>query len=293
MSYEEIEQRFAAWGMGQAAVRAAVVVGSRARPPGGSHPPDSWSDLDLILFTTDPGVLARQQGWLAEMGEIWLAVSGSTGRGDPEWDVVFAGGLKVDLVLVETPPEPASTLRSWLEVSPYRSVLARGVRVLFDKTLSGPGLPQFLLEPAAPPSQGEFDRAVSQGLLAAFNAARFLLRGETWRFRQQLECTLRGSLLEMLEWHARLVGGPQADTWYGGRFLAEWADPRVAALEARGSPQQELAAALALFRQLARETALMLSYSYPDAEDERVASWIEKTLRPGAPPEIETHAWKT
>ena len=51
LTYEQLEQNCIAWAQAQPDIRAAIVVGSRARL---DHPADEWSDLGLILFTTTP-----------------------------------------------------------------------------------------------------------------------------------------------------------------------------------------------------------------------------------------------
>jgi aminoglycoside 6-adenylyltransferase len=50
MNYTDLERNFTAWAYAQHDLRVAIIVGSRARS---DPPPDIWSDLDLIVFTTD------------------------------------------------------------------------------------------------------------------------------------------------------------------------------------------------------------------------------------------------
>jgi len=50
-AYERLIARFVAWAQEQDDVRAAVVIGSRART---DHPADEWADLDVLIATTDP-----------------------------------------------------------------------------------------------------------------------------------------------------------------------------------------------------------------------------------------------
>jgi aminoglycoside 6-adenylyltransferase len=50
-SYEQSIQRFVEWSKDCDDVRGLVIVGSRARV---DHPADGWSDLDVIVITTDP-----------------------------------------------------------------------------------------------------------------------------------------------------------------------------------------------------------------------------------------------
>ncbi len=50
-AYERLIAKFIPWAEGREDVRAAAVIGSRARV---DHPADEFSDLDIILVVTDP-----------------------------------------------------------------------------------------------------------------------------------------------------------------------------------------------------------------------------------------------
>ena len=47
---EQLEDRFVTWAKGRPDIRAAIVIGSRARR---ERPADAWSDLDIVFFTTN------------------------------------------------------------------------------------------------------------------------------------------------------------------------------------------------------------------------------------------------
>ena len=79
-AYKQLESNLVTWMQAQPDIRAAIVIGSRARE---DHPADEWSDLDIILFTTNPTGYASHQDWLEQIDEVWLAVLNRTGRGDP------------------------------------------------------------------------------------------------------------------------------------------------------------------------------------------------------------------
>src|SRR5512143_3928080 len=152
--YAALEDAVAAWARGDEVVRAVLVVGSRART---THAADEWSDLDLIIFTSDLPRFTASAGWLARIGDPWLAVPGRTGRGDPEWQALFPGGLKADFVFT-TAPNPARPLAALLRDSPYAFVYERGVRVLFDRLdLRGAEpVPAFAPAPLSRPTAGEY-----------------------------------------------------------------------------------------------------------------------------------------
>ncbi|MBE0695497.1 MAG: aminoglycoside 6-adenylyltransferase, partial [Anaerolineaceae bacterium] len=74
-------------------------------------------------------------------------------------------------------------------------------------------------------------------------------------------------------------------TWHGGRFLEEWADPRVrAALPLIFAPygsqaiRSALFASMELFDWLSRETAQALGYAYPDEMVRRMNGYIRELL---------------
>lgn len=276
-TYPEFEQIFGKWAHTQPDIRSVVVVGSRARlfPPA-----DEWSDLDLILFVTHPAMYATSPKWLSEIGEVWLPVLNQTGAGYLEWLVLFAGGLKADFVLMQA----AGTLHQMLPNFPFQNVLRRGVRVLFDKEDAEVENRPFSLPPpppSTPPTEAEFHHTIHQTLLTATRVARFLQRGDLWRAKNLADGTLKQQLLQMLEWHTQATMA--ADTWYDGRFLSQWADPRVlAALPATfalydvADLWRGLWATLELFRWLAQETAEKQGYAYPKTADLQISQWIRQ-----------------
>jgi aminoglycoside 6-adenylyltransferase len=50
LGYEKLAQSFVAWALDQDNIRAAIVIGSRARR---DHPADEFSDLDIMLIVRD------------------------------------------------------------------------------------------------------------------------------------------------------------------------------------------------------------------------------------------------
>jgi len=286
-TYEQLEQAIIAWAHTRPDMRAGIVIGSRART---DHPADQWSDLDLLLFTTAPDAYTTDPAWLEQIGQVWVPLFNVTGRGDPEWLVLFDGGLKADFVFAAA----SASLQQAIDSSPYHFVFQRGVRVLFDK--DGPHTPLTLPKPPSqpPPTPDEFLAAVHGFLMQAGRAARLLRRGELWPAKMSCDGDLKQRLLEMIAWHVRVNRGPTRDAWHEGRFLEEWADPRaVAALpDTFGTYDREdlwraLFASLTLFRWLALETAEQLGYSYPVQADQRVTTWL-RSLEPGVPGDVDS-----
>jgi aminoglycoside 6-adenylyltransferase len=282
--YERLLQRITAWSHKEPDIRAAMIIGSRARA---DHPADEWSDLDVLLFVRDPERYTRSADWVAGFGTVWLTFAERTPDGGA-WErrVLYAGGLDVDFAL-----NPAQ----WLEhmaangLAPEMAdVIRRGVRVLVDKDSLVGKILQLPLLDAAPflqPSQAEFVSAVSDFWYHSLWSAKHLRRGELWWAKAGCDGRLKSLLQQMIEWHAHAMRGATHDTWMRGRFLEEWADPR--AVEQLSSvfahyDRQDIARALwatmELFRWLAVETAKRWQYIYPASSDQAVTDLVRQLL---------------
>jgi len=264
--YEQLIERFVRWAETCPDIRAAVIVGSRARV---DHPADEWSDLDLIVITTDPERYLSRTDWLENIGNPWLTLLERTATGDEmERRVLFEGGLDVDFVLL-----PRKRVPQLIQDAPVADIIRRGMRVLLDKDEI---VPQLTLPPAEassahPPTQHEFLQVINDFWYHAVWTVKKLRRGELWTAKGCSDAYMKWLLLRMLEWHARAANGWDYDTWHGGRFLEQWAEPRV--LEAlrdvfahygEEDIWHALLATMDMFRWLATETA------------ERVTAWVRR-----------------
>ncbi len=288
LSYAGLEASVVAWAYTQSDIRAAVIVGSRARVAPAA---DEWSDLDLILFTTRPERYAADGAWLSSFGPLWLTHLDHTGRGEPEWYALYAGGLKADFVLHAVAPALSqAALPELIAASHYQTVYQRGVRTIFDRATPG-ALPALAPLPARPrpasPTAAEFSALMSAALFAAARTARLLQRGDLWRAKYQCDNVLKQHLLTLLEWHAQAGPGQGVETWDDGRHLERWAEPAaLAALPAAFARYEAqdlwraLLATLDLITRLGHETAERLELPYPPAEP-AVIAWL-RSLRPPA-----------
>ncbi|MBU7046952.1 MAG: aminoglycoside 6-adenylyltransferase, partial [Theionarchaea archaeon] len=135
------------------------------------------------------------------------------------------------------------------------------------------------------PTEQEFHEVISDFLYHCIWTAKHLRRGELWWAKECCDSHLKGLLLTMVEWHSRALQGSNYDTWFRGRFLETWADPRVLkglkdafAYYDEKDVKRALDATMELFRWLARETGEKLEYSYLDEADEKVTSWVRTCL---------------
>lgn len=270
-SYEMLEARLAAWAAGQPTIRAILSIGSRARGM-----PDQWSDLDVLIFATEPQPYVDDPTWLNELGDVWLAYREDTGAGDPEWYALFASGFKLDAVLLRV-EEPSRNLDEILQAYAHWHAIQRGVDVLFDQLGTRRKIPPVPFTSENQPSLSEFTNTVNGALLASATVAKFVARGDYWRAQHWFAADLRPHLLTLMRWQA--LG---KDTWYGGRFMEQWADPRTLAalpqvfpaLE-RKSLQKSLLDMLDLFKLLGEETAAKFGYVYPAEAHENIRMLVE------------------
>jgi aminoglycoside 6-adenylyltransferase len=258
-------------------IRGVIVIGSQTR----SGPiVDELADLDLVLYTTNTVAFTTMPQWMKTPAPIWIPDFSYTGGGDPEWMVIYEGGYKIDYIFA--PIQPDQTLHDALASSHYRIVFPRGIQVLLDKTGSADAsLQPFNLEAAVHPTTAEFQSTTDNFLLEASRTAKLIQRQDLWRAKASCDAELKKKLLRMMEWHARAKYGRERDTWYDGRYLAQWADPEVAAALPTTFAAYDTAdlhrafhATLDLYYQLALETAEVLSYPYPTPGQDAALSWL-------------------
>ena len=283
--YSQLEQRCIDWASTQSAIRAVIVVGSRARS---EHPADEWSDLDLVVFATDTAPYFNDAMWLETFGHVRVAVSSSFGKSDREWLALYDDGGKLDAAFLSTDPTATATLQEMLDTFPYPVVLQRGTRVLVDKTIDRESQGALRLPKSDEPhwpTRAEFATAINRMLLDAIKTAKFIRRNDLWQAKQMCDGEMKQRLLTMLEWQA-LAQQDQRDVWYDGRFLNEWAAgealaalPGTFAAYQAADLQRAFFATLDLFRRLALAVATQLGYAYPAEADQFVTRQLQSILR--------------
>jgi aminoglycoside 6-adenylyltransferase len=173
------------------------------------------------------------------------------------------------------------------ELALAAGLFGRGYRVILDKDGLAAKLPllQSQTSPPGPPTQADFLDVVNKFWFFADRIARKLRRGELYVAATFHHDMIHGSLLPMMEWHAKATHDWDYDTWHDGHFLEEWADAR--AVEALGGAfarhdeedmRRALLATMEMFRWLAVETSELLGHPYPMATDDQVTRWVTTSL---------------
>ncbi len=292
-------ERFADWARDRDDVKAALLVGSRARSV---QPADEWSDLDIMLITTRPKRYLRTSEWLAALAPVCLTYVIERPVGDRHVrHVVFDGPVMVDFAVVSSLETRwgALVLRMVTRAPETLRLIPQGLRsqivswfdtlrkgrplVLVDKGHAASRLQDIRLPDVAPSAlrADEFSEGVNAFWSLAMWVAKLALRGELWSANWVAGHQLQEELLRMIEWHAKAEHGGDYDTWFAGRFIRSWAAPGVVARLTQVFARYDeddvwraLFAAMDLYGRLARETAGRLSLDYRASSEQRVIDWI-------------------
>lgn len=91
-AYEVLEERISEWGISNKEIIAVYIVGSRARE---DKPFDEFSDLDVVVFSTNPDYYLQNDQWLLNIGKVWTSFMFRTAKGDPENSFSLTKGLRL------------------------------------------------------------------------------------------------------------------------------------------------------------------------------------------------------
>ncbi len=277
--YDRIAERFAAWAAGEELIRAALVIGSRARL---DHRADEWADLDILVLTDGPSRYVRDPGWVASVGDAWISFVEPTAAGHgSERRVLFAGGADVDFAFfaideIET--------RLMADPQAAQAAVGRGFRVLLDKDGVAARLMDATSTVAAQaatlPDAAAFEQVASDFWYHAVWTAKHLRRGELWWAKLACDVHMKELLRRLLEWDAAAAG---RDSWFRGRFFEEWADPvSLEGLRTAFAHYDEdevwaaLAATMDIFGDASRRTAAALRLSVAPVAEDHARALVEQ-----------------
>lgn len=304
-NYENLIENTVVWGKSSPDIRGLILIGSRTR---NNRPADEWADLDVVVITKKPESLLFNNEWLRQIGDprIYFRESAALGSGQ-ERRVLFTGGLDVDFAIIAKNDIAKLILMLKIANHPFLTRLLpkkvkqliqmnlpqvaglfqRGYRIILDKD----GIVQQILKDAGNlkkqlppfPPQTEFLNTIHSFWYDALWVAKHLRRGELWWAKGCLDLKMKWfGILKMAEWHAKAVHGPNYDTWHRGRFLEQWADPRVITELTNAFSHYDsadawnsLLATMNLFSWLAQETATQLGYEYPDLVEVEAREWVK------------------
>lgn len=277
LSKNELLQHFLEWAKLQTDIRAVALIGSAARL---DHPADEWSDYDLLVVASDPQTYLTSTEWLTCFGCVWCTFLEKASTGEAiERRVLFERGIDIDFIIVSV----GDALLDFRNTPMITEISQRGRRVLWDRDNILAEIPasQRIAQAVHLPSNQQFLDNVNDFWFHMAWTAKKLRRGELWIAKKCCDTYLKDLLLRMMEWEAQSVNNGKVDTWFGGRFLEQWALPKTVeelqqafAYYDTNDVWRALEVTAKVFQRIAQETAIRLGYTYPLESDEHVSAWV-------------------
>ncbi len=265
-TFDTIQKRVEAVCASRDDIISAGVFGSRARKV---RPADRWSDLDLLLFVTEPELFLRESEWLHSVGRplIDFHETGLFGSG-VERRVLFEGYLDVDFVFF-----PADAFEQVMTNKGASSWVRSGFSLIVDKDGR---LSEMLARRAARLPESEqsgpidFQNLVADYFFHVVWAAKKLMRGEILVAKNCCDTYMKKLLLRLLSANVAAKGGTPHIPGDEARFFEQWAGDAITAkfssIYATYDRENILGAIQAtteVFSDLAKETAALLGQEYP------------------------------
>jgi aminoglycoside 6-adenylyltransferase len=257
-------------------IRAVVMNGSRVNP---KVIPDQYQDFDVIYFVQEVAPFIRNTSLVIYFGEPMI-IKYPDDRGDPprvgdgsyQYLMQFMDGNRIDLSI-----EPLSHIKLCVKDSL--------TKVMLDKD----GLIGILSEPSedsylpTKPTQKQFNDCCNEFWWRNPYLAKALIRDQLPYAKYVFDTTMRDELMKMLTWYAGIRTNYKVSVGLFGKYLNKQIEPNLWHLLERtyadhheASTWKALFEMQELFRIAAIEVSSVFGFEYPDKDDKKVASYINK-----------------
>lgn len=273
---EEILNKIIEWAKSEDSVRGLIVEGSIAQGQG-----DGLSDVDISIFVKNIESFVHSDSWIYKMAKIWVYSPDKYDFNNSVIHtklVIYKGGIKVDYSLWDV------SLIKDLISSNSSEKFATGYKVLLDKDglLKNLPLPSFKYKVRPKPTEEEFIFNVKEFWFEAYHIAKYLKREDLWIAKSR-DWATKELLLKMMEWHTLAKNNWNINVNWLGKNIKQWVEPKIhnrlnnifGHFDSEDS-WKALIATIDLFRDLSKETAKLLRFSYPDDIDKNLTEFINK-----------------
>jgi aminoglycoside 6-adenylyltransferase len=241
---------------------------------------DEYSDIDLIIVTTNLIKYFESPDWLNSIDEVWMTFTES----EPYinyWErrCVFKNGLDVDFLLIDK-----MKLISNSDNFPVaKNIFHKTTQVLIDKDSTGKYMENIILERNGFyfPNQTEFSNLVNDFYYHYLWTYKKCLRGEYWTALQCINRYMKKRTLKMLEWYEHSLHGKEYNTFYDGRYIEKWVDKEllkdISLIFSNYSKENILNSLVEnkkLFTKIAKETAIKNNFKFPVIQEQKISEWI-------------------
>ncbi|MBL1224541.1 aminoglycoside 6-adenylyltransferase [Enterococcus sp. BWR-S5] len=273
--YTEFVEQFAVVGQKRKDIKAAYIIGSRARK---KHPADEWSDLDILMYSDTPDYYLKSNEYLTQFGEIWSSFTTKTLGGDSERLTLFAGGYQVDLVVKDS-----KEYEGYIASGEIPWLFKRGAKLILahDKRAEQLLPTQEVLPEKLPLNEATLNEVNQMFWFMTMYISKQLLREENWSAKAR-DMDYKNILLQLIEWYEQCLHGADYDTWHGGRFLKKWAEPDIYAelFDVFGHFEladswKALEHSIKLFVQLINSVQTIANIDVENGLQENVIHWIK------------------
>jgi len=267
------------WAEKTQSVRAVLLVGSLAN--GGKG--DELSDYDLSIFGGNFDFIQKDE-WLSGIASPLLCIHENFFWDDtriPTRLTIFEDFIKADFAF-----HPSSLLKKMTDEKLLSPSYDAGYQVLLDKDELTNGLPKptFRAYIKGKPTPQEFDTCVREFWFESYHVAKYLAREDLW-VAQIRTHDMRKWLLAMLEWNAAASTGFDLRMKGNGKAMNEWVFPvhRLKLNECfagwdQQAQQSSLSAMMRWFSTMAKETAQVLKYPYPETIDLEMTNFVSTLI---------------
>ncbi len=269
-------------------IRAIILTSTRADP---SASPDTFSDYDPAVYTTDMAPFAGSDAWFEQFGPVLVVLrrdpgmpDGQTVDGDPDTFtrlVMYEDGTKIDFGI-----RPVGALKKACHAATLSGEFDVGYRVLVDKDGDAASLkrPTYRAHIPARPPELEYSTLVNNFWWNSTYVAKHLWRDDLLPAKYMLD-GLTQDLRVMLEWSVEIERNWSWRPGLLGKGLKKVLDPEtyaaLAATHVGGGTDglwESLFRTTALFRKVAIEVGKSLGYEYLYDLDRRVTIY-HQTVR--------------
>lgn len=271
---DEFLDKIIEWAKEDKNIRGLLVEGSVAQ---GSA--DELSDIDISIFSKDVESLVQNDSWIYKVANVWIYSSDKYDFNSSVIHtrlVIYEGGVKVDYSLWNI------SLIDKLISSNDSEKFTIGYKVLLDKDELLKNLPQPSSKYKVPskPTEEEFIFNIKEFWFEAYHVAKYLKREDLWMAKSR-DCATKELLLKMMEWHTLAKNNWNTDVKWIGKNIKQWVEPEAynrlnnifGHLDSEDS-WKALIATIDLFRNLSKDTAQLLNYSYPEGVDKNLTDFM-------------------
>lgn len=241
---------------------------------------DDYSDIDLVVVSDNYSTYFNTVKWLHSIDEVWMTFTESI----PDlnhWErrCIFKNGIDVDFVLVDK----TKLISDNNEFPVLKEICHTTLKVLFDNGNIIRYFNNIISEKKefSFPDEIEYNNVINDFYFHYLWTLKKCLRGEYWIALQCINGYLKQRTLKMLEWYEHSLHGKYYNTFYNGRYLEKWIEKSLIdelkqtfSSYSKESIINALVANKKLFTNIAKETATMNGFSFPEIQEQKLSEWI-------------------